>query len=211
MRGEGSPPTPPQAHLFFLFPPYKTTQTSFSLWGIRQRAREREMTQVFCNLSHSKLQFGGREGGIQNSRPNPSLYNRDPPSPPLRRGKGEISAVDWQLGRGRRAGGCYSAGRNPQIGKNYSSVEKAPVLAGRHRGRCCRGGRLLGMAAPGAPAQSPAARLRSPGCRPEREVMLGKRSWSGKAGQSRFPCGKGTWHGLHLDLVKGIGNLRCPN
>lgn len=78
--------------LFFFFlppPPFLLQTEQLLLVGERQRARERErererreMTQVFCNLSHSKLQFWRQEGAIQNRLPSPGLYNPDPPSPP---------------------------------------------------------------------------------------------------------------------------------
>lgn len=80
--------------------------------------------------------------------------------------------------------------------------KKAPVLAGRHRGRCCReGGRREGSR---EGCSSPGVRLSSPGCSLRWEVMFGKCSWSGRAGRSRIPCQEGTWQGL-------LEGTRCQN
>lgn len=106
------------------------------------------MTQVFCNLSHSELQFGGRKEGSKIVAPSPDCITEIPPSTsssrPLlsRREKGKKRGGKKKKGnfccrlaagkRQARARGCYSAGRSPQIGRNYSSM-------GKKKGSCAGG------------------------------------------------------------------------
>lgn len=88
-RKLGEPPSPLHPHphphpaffspFFFFFP----LNQPKSFWGEKAACkREREMTQVFCNLSHSELQFRGRKEGSKIVAPTPDCITEIPPPLP---------------------------------------------------------------------------------------------------------------------------------
>lgn len=92
------------------------------LVGGKRTEREREVTQVFCNLSHSKLQFGRQEKEgpkIVTPPPQPSACITEIPHP-LRREKGGSFCRGLAAGKGQAQEGAPKLGRITHLWKKGS-------------------------------------------------------------------------------------------
>lgn len=135
-RGSRKPASPP----LFFFSPLKQTKPEQLLVGEWQRARE--MTQVFCNLSHLKLQFGGRKEQSKIVSPTPACITQIlHPIPSA----GMMGASPPQIGSWIQAGGLgdaagWGAQEEPPNWEELLICEDGSCAGREAPGKLCRGG-----------------------------------------------------------------------
>lgn len=121
-REAGSHLPPRRFPFIIIFPRKQPKPASCGGKTHRAREREREVTQVFCNLSHSKLQFGRQEKEgpkIVTPPPQPSACITEIPHP-LRREKGGSFCRGLAAGKRQAQEGAPKLGRITHLWKKGS-------------------------------------------------------------------------------------------
>lgn len=97
------------------------------------------MTQVFCNLSHSKLQFGGRKEGSKIVAPTPACITEIPRPPPLRREKGGNFCRRSAAGKRQASSGLLQHRKEPPNWEKLLSCGKSSCAGGEAPGKMLQG------------------------------------------------------------------------